>query len=228
MNQSDGLRNRSKQHKAKNTVSKNRDKEILVVVKEVLATLRINFPNTVFGHDKKILLNDIKAMLPGDLEDTGDKSFITPDGGFIYAIIDGVKKYICIPEEKSQGTNDKLYAEGNKTQGTGNAIERLGKNLKVVELLFLDEDINPFVAFIDGCDFDERHTIKDRVISMFGFAKNKTVNLFKTYTNRSGSYFMKGHNFEDGVQLSKWNKNEKYNVILDICEQATNYYYEKR
>ena len=57
-----------------------------------------------------------------------DTSFISPDGGFIFATNkQGERRIILVSEVKHQGTNDKRKDEGLPKQARGNAIERLGK-----------------------------------------------------------------------------------------------------
>ena len=46
-------------------------------------------------------------------------------------------------------------------------VERLGKNFNGLDLLFINEEILPFVTFLQGCDFHETETIGDRVITIF-------------------------------------------------------------
>ena len=179
--QSDSLRNRTEQHKVKNEVSKKQDKKILRVINKVINKLKQNYPNIEIVHEKQLPLSSIKEIIKLNypdlkLETTRDKkvgkrrpTFITPDGGFIYAIIDDKKRYICISEEKTQGTNDKRLLEGKPRQALGNAVERLGKNYNGLEEIFASEGIFPFVTFLQGCDFhkDESNLSKNGYSSSY-------------------------------------------------------------
>jgi type II restriction enzyme len=53
-----------------------------------------------------------------------------PDGGIMFIVDKNNIKYpILITEMKKQGTNDEVIAMTGKAQASGNAIERLGKNV---------------------------------------------------------------------------------------------------
>lgn len=228
MNQSDGLRERTSQHKPKNNTSKQQDKEIKEIVEDVVKVLKDEYSDLDFEVVKEMKLRDISKMLENvPVEPVGERSSIKPDGGFMYLKIKGRDEIICVIEEKSQGTNDKRFVEGQPKQATGNAIERLAKNLKCIELLFSQEKIMPFLVFIDGCDFDVSETIRDRVISMFHFLPNQKINLHKDKYGRAGSYYMRGHCYTDGIQLSRWTEAEKFEVVLDLCKKSINYYKTK-
>ncbi|MCR5060184.1 MAG: hypothetical protein K6A80_04015 [Saccharofermentans sp.] len=106
-----------------------------------------------------------------DFDHSFDDKEIKPDGGVIYLlkirineiVDDGGNKSedfeiierfpLVIAEVKHQGTNDKRAEEGKSAQATGNAIERLGKNLTGIKAMMHYESITPFICFGDGCDF---------------------------------------------------------------------------
>ena len=81
---------------------------------------------------------------------------IVPDGGILYLVNKKqMKNYrwsLVIAEIKRQGTNKERIKEGKSKQATGNAIERLGKNLTGIKAMMNYEDITPFVCFGWGCD----------------------------------------------------------------------------
>jgi type II restriction enzyme len=237
MSKSQSLRERKEQHKEKNTLSKNQEKVMIESVNMVLEYLKNKYPMYKFGWQKKLQLKTIYSVLRNNyklseddlyLEPVKDSTFITPDGGFIWVEINKVKYFILIGEEKHQGTNDKRLAEGKKKQALGNAVERLGKNYNGLDLLFIKEDILPFVTFLQGCDFHKSETISDRVIMIFKGMKKNNINLFKDIASRAGSYFIRGHKWNEGSYGdSDWNKTEMVEILKIVAEQSLNYYIKK-
>jgi type II restriction enzyme len=237
MSQSKGLRNRTEQHKEKNTLSKNQEKVMISAVKETLEYLEKKYPKYEFGWQKKLQLKSIYSILRNVyklseddlyLEPVKDSTFITPDGGFLWIKINNIKYFIFIGEEKHQGTNDRRLSEGKKRQALGNAVERLGKNYNGLDLLFTCEEILPFATFLQGCDFHESETIGDRVITIFKSLRKNNINLFKDKFKRAGSYFIRGHKWDEGKYGdSDWNKNEMLDIFKNISEQSLVYYINK-
>ena len=133
-----------------------------------------------------------------------------------------------IGEQKTQGTNDKRLSEGKKRQALGNAVERVAKNLNALDLLFKKEDILSFVAFFQGCDFNDFETIPDRVIMCFKALKKNHVNLFKDELDRGGSYYMRGHKWDEGTYgESNWTIEEMTKVFKEISQLSLEYYIDK-
>jgi type II restriction enzyme len=235
-NLSELIRNRKNQHIEKNRFSKIQEKLMIVCVNDTLKFLKNKYPKYTFGFQKKLSINEIYLILRnnyglGDsiyLESVKDSTFLTPDGGFIYVIMNGVKRFILIGEQKTQGTNDKRLAEGKSKQALGNAVERLGKNYNCLDLLFSQERILPFVTFLQGCDFDESETIGSRVVMVFKGLKKNTINLFKDSFNRAGTYYMRGHKYnEASYGSSDWTYEEMVNVFKSTSEQSLEYYISK-
>lgn len=79
------------------------------------------------------------------------------------------RKPPLVAEAKRQGTNTARMAEGLPKQSKGNAIERLGKNMRGIDAMFLGETITPFVCFGEGDDFADDSSIRDRVATLNGF-----------------------------------------------------------
>jgi len=229
MAQSDSLRKRTDQHKPKNNESKLQDIKIKNVIDEVQNTLEKKYPKLSFGWQKKITNEEIISTLPPDIpyEEVLDSTFIMPDGGFLFVLLNGKEKYICISEQKKQGTNDQRIQEGKDRQGLGNAVERIGKNLNGMKVLHYDEDILPFVAFLQGCDFHSTETIPDRVKTCFEYLPMNKINLYKDRLNRAGSYFMKGHHYQMVHEREEWSFSQMYETILSISEQSLEYYITK-
>ena len=235
MTLSDSLRNRSDQHGLKNRTSKFQEKDMTVSIESTLSWLQTEYPNYEFGWQKKLMLKSIYSILRNQygltdiyLENVKDTTFITPDGGFIYVVINGVKYFLLIGEQKTQGTNDKRLSEGKKRQALGNAVERLGKNLNGLDLLFIKEEILPFVTFLQGCDFHETETIGNRVITIFKGLKKNSINVVKDVIGRGGCYYMRGHKWDEGTYgESDWTVEEMTNIFKKISQLSMEYYIDK-
>jgi type II restriction enzyme len=189
--------------------------------------LNKKYPNHQFGMDNRIMLRDLEKIVNGDNLSTSKITYLKPDGGFLWIKINGKKYYILISEQKQQGTNDQRLLEGKFIQGKGNAVERLGKNLIGCETLFLEEDIFPFIVFLQGCDFyDNESTIGDRVRTIFRFLPGNTVNLFYV-GRRAGSYFMRGHSMTETPGTSDWTNKEMFENMFTIAVTSVEYYLKK-
>lgn len=177
MSSSDFLRQNINQHAIKNSKSKKMDRDIIIAVSAVMDTLKEEYPSLVFEHQKTMKLVDIIAMISRQYPEYAncfgvplDTSFISPDGGFLFAKNkQGESRMILISEVKRQGTNDARQKEGLPIQAKGNAVERLGKNLIGIRAIFKNEGILPFVCFGSGYDFQPGSSILDRVLTMNEF-----------------------------------------------------------
>ena len=153
------------------------DRDIIIAVNAVMDTLKEEYPSLVFEHQKTMKLVDIIAMISRQYPEYAncfgvplDTSFISPDGGFLFAKNkQGESRMILISEVKRQGTNDARQKEGLPIQAKGNAVERLGKNLIGIRAIFKNEGILPFVCFGSGYDFQPGSSILDRVLTMNEF-----------------------------------------------------------
>lgn len=189
MANSDFLRANKNQHTIKNSQSKYMDKDIDVAVNVVIENLRNKYPELEFEHQKKMSLSDIVSMLSLQFPEYSkyfryerSSSFITPDGGFLFAKNKrGERRIVLVAEIKRQGTNDKRLKEGLQKQARGNAIERLGKNLIGIRAIFKNEGVLPFICFGSGDDFKEGSSIRDRVITMNEFFPLNQVFVEKDY-----------------------------------------------
>jgi type II restriction enzyme len=231
MTQSQQLSENKNQHVQKNLLSQAQDVKIKDVVQVVLDKLIEKYPNLKFGITKTLSLRKIESLIGGSVR-TGAKSNVKPDGGFVWVEINRVKYYVLVSEQKRQGTNDKLLAEGKKKQANGNAAERLGKNVKAFDVLFDAHDIYPFVVFLQGCDFyDEESTIGDRIRTIALFQEMNKINIeWKKIGNRlytGGSYFMRGHSMHQAPGTSDWTFDEMLSILLDVATQSTEYYLSK-
>ncbi len=106
----------------------------------------------------------------------GNPTWIEPDGGLTYIEEWGDHTHcVLIAEAKRQGTNKARMAAGHPKQSKGNAIERLGKNMRGFDAMFGGESITPFVCFGEGDDFAADSSIIDRVATLNGFFPLNTV-----------------------------------------------------
>lgn len=177
MANSDFLRHNINQHTVKNSKSKTMDKEIIQATKAVIDILQDRYPTLKFEWIKTMRLTEIIALLSRQYPELAgmfghpqESSFISPDGGFLFATNrQGERKIVLVSEVKRQGTNDARQKEGLGIQAKGNAIERLGKNLIGIRTIFKNEGIIPFIVFGHGWDFREGSTILDRVLTMNEF-----------------------------------------------------------
>lgn len=241
LGQSESLRRRVEQHKPKNNKSKIDDKDIYIAMNRVVEYLeyRFNLANPVGGRNYKILfekqisteymINFIKEKGKRlEFDEKYLKNSIKPDGGILYLVESDdsgriiMKKPILISEIKRQGTNDERIKEGKKKQATGNAIERLGKNLTGVKTMMNYEKITPFVCFGWGCDFAEDSTAVLAKVSMLNeFYPLNRINVFKKDGGSDFNYFSPVSMF---FREKKWSIDEMYEIMKEIAESAFRYY----
>lgn len=241
MGQSESLRNRIEQHKPKNKKSKIDDKDIYIAMNRVACYIeeRFELSQPLGGRkyeiifDKKIsteyMINFIKEKNKRyEFDEKYMKNTIKPDGGVLYLVekdITGktiMMKPILISEIKRQGTNDERLKEGKEKQATGNAIERLGKNLTGIKAMMNYEKITPFVCFGWGCDFAEDSTTVLAKVSMLNeFYPLNRINVFKRDGGSDFNYFSPVSMF---FREKKWTVDEMYDIMKEIAESAFRYY----
>lgn len=151
MTQHEYLRERFAQHAAKNNLSKHDDVKAKAAMEEVVKILSDMFPQHTFKRKTKLMISQIEKYCNRsfDIDYNYAGRGLQPDGGVIW--MDNTYP-ILISEMKRQGTNNEREAEGKDKQAVGNAIERLGKNLKGFDCLYEKDDILPFICFCWGCD----------------------------------------------------------------------------
>ena len=186
-------------------------------------------------------------MIGVPINERDNKTFINPDGGFVFWEYNGKNYPILISEDKYQGTNDNRFNDGLGRQATGNAIERAGKNINAVKPLFMDKyDVFPYALFCAGCDFHATETISTRVEGINCFKPNhyidiKTkddnmeqyiidnilmnIDVKKWHGEFAASTFIKAHKWNELPNgSSKWNVSERTMILKYIIKQAMIYY----
>lgn len=203
--------------KRKNTIlnktSKNQEKELEEIVFKVKEELETKY-NIDITFEKRLYLSKIVDKLSKldkneEFWFESEKSFINPDGGFLFVNINNEKLPILISEVKNQGTNDRRIREGKKKQAKGNAIERLAKNVMALKKYTEKEKIFPFVCFGYGCDFERKSTILDRISPISEFKPINKINL------KTGSFFF---------QVEKQTKEDIYLKMLEVAEESLKHY----
>jgi len=220
-----------KTYTQKNKESKDQDYLIKFSVQEVINILKEEYPTFHFGVDLTFQTQLLEKIL-GKEPTTKNSSYIQPDGGLVYILINGKKHYILVSEQKRQGTNDERLKEGKEEQSYGNAIERLGKQLKACDVLFGDEDIYPFIAWLQGCDFYEPESnIPDRARTLFHFETENKIHLYWKQISKhvcsGGSYYMRGHSMYEESGTSDWTMDEMIPIMYEISKLSTDYYINK-
>jgi type II restriction enzyme len=83
------------------------------------------------------------------------------------------------------------------------------------------EAIFPFVCFGDGCDFDERSSILDRVVTIAQFGK---LNVEHLHNQGSTGEFDRGTFY---FRLAEWTEREMTELSMKIAERSVYYYFSK-
>lgn len=236
--QHDSLRKRREQHKPKNTKSKFDDKAVyqsMEIVSNYINTrfkMDTDFPDWEldFEHSIQIgyMINFIKRKhMRMEFETKYADRSIVPDGGILYLVNKHNKEKfpLVIAEIKRQGTNKERIREGKEKQATGNAIERLGKNLTGIKTMMNYENITPFVCFGWGCDFaldtEETGTVLSKVVTMNEFYPINRIQVFKKDGDASHNYFSPVSMF---FREEQWSVQEMADIMKEIAETSFRYY----
>jgi type II restriction enzyme len=234
LSQRELLRERYEQHKPKNTRSKNTDKAIYSSMEAVIEYLHHRFKGMLDDYEitfeknikidymiKFIKQKGIRLEFDYDFEDRK----IIPDGGVLFLnkkSSEELKKPLLISEIKVQGTNKKRLKEGKKKQATGNAIERLGKNLTGIKAMMNHEKITPFVCFGQGCDFaPEVKTVLAKVHILNEFYDLNRTHVFKKDGNSDNNYYSPVSMY---FREEEWSEEEMFDIMKEIAETALRYY----
>ena len=239
MSQHDSLRNRKAQHAPKNKKSKQDDKDIFKAMEMVDEYLRNKddfkgfFENDWDIEFKKDL--EIDYMIKFIKKKNIRKEFnlecvdrkIKPDGGVLYLVKKDTKEKfpLVIAEIKRQGTNKERAKEGKEPQATGNAVERLGKNLVGIRAMMNYEEITPFVCFGWGDDFEldteKTKTVRTKVIMLNQFYDMNKIYVFKRDGNVGNNSFAPVSMF---FREEKWTPEEMFKIMKEIAETSIRYY----
>lgn len=238
MSQHESLRSRKEQHKPKNKESKKDDKDIYLAMNNVHQYLLDRFKMSENYLDYEIVFEKNievrymiemidKAKLRREFEYKYIDRTIVPDGGVLYLYKKETKEKLplVIAEIKRQGTNKERLEEGKKKQATGNAIERLGKNLAGIKAMMNYEDITPFVCFGWGCDFDinneESGTVMSKVVMLNEFYPINKIYVFKRDGNSNfNSYAPVSMYFRE----EQWDVEEMTDIMKEIAETSFRYW----
>jgi type II restriction enzyme len=147
-------------------------------IQDLICVLNILYPNVGFKWKQKLSKYEISKE--PNYKPHSEKSGVKPDGGILYAVIDGIEYPILVCEAKKQGTNDVRLGEGKTKQAKGNAIERAFKNFEEFRIYFEDYSYFPYVIFASGCDFEEGSSINDRLDAMTRYKPRNVDYLFDT------------------------------------------------
>lgn len=241
MSQHDELRKRVEQHKPKNKKSKNDDKAIKKASERVILYLETRFEDKIkeegyqLIYEKKISLAEMAKFITRktdhprtDFDKTYFDRQIMPDGGVIYLVKRNNEKLpLIISEVKRQGTNDERKKEGKNKQSTGNAIERLGKNLIGIRAMMQYEDIVPFVCFGWGCDFSEGSENKTVLAKISTLNQLYPLNKTFVFKKDAFSHLGKSTGFSPVSMYfreAEWTENEMYEIMKEIAETSFRYY----
>lgn len=237
MGQHESLRNRIEQHKQKNTKSKLDDKQIYVAMQNVAEYLvqrfdmPTKFPRFQIQFEKNIKVQYMIDMIKKrNVRHEFDIDFadrvIVPDGGVLYLVNSDTQEKLplVIAEIKRQGTNAERQAEGKAKQPTGNAIERLGKNMTGIKAMMNYEKITPFVCFGWGCDFapsKECGTVLSKVVMMNEFYPINKIYVFKKDGNSDLNYFSPVSMY---FREERWTVEEMTDIMKEIAETSFRYW----
>lgn len=233
MTQHDSLRKRTEQHKPKNEKSKHDDKDVYKSMAMVMDYLRnkkefASDCDLEFSHqiEVKYMIDFIKrkGVRKEFNYEFADRTII-PDGGILYLIKNKEKFPLVIAEIKRQGTNKERLKEGKSKQATGNAIERLGKNLIGIRTMMNYEEITPFVCFGWGCDFaldiEETGTVRSKVVMMNEFYNLNQIYVYKKEGNANVNSFAPVSMY---FREEPWSVNEMFDIMKEIAETSIRYY----
>lgn len=210
-----------------NLTSKTQETELGKALRAVERKLRKEFDQLHFHHARELPLEEIVEGLRQEFPDVDfttprKGTCMRPDGGILSVVdLEGDRHPILIPEVKNQGTNDVRAAEGKSRQASGNAIERLGKNVIGFRAAMLAEEIMPFVCFGYGCDFEAGSSIRDRVvtIAMFG-----PLNRISVMNEGEAKRFNRGSFF---FREKAWSERKMAEVMHEVARRSIDYYFAK-
>ncbi len=234
MSQHELLRKRKNQHKPKNKNSKKDDSNIrqagLKVIKYLNKRFNISsdYPNYELTFENAIKISDMIKFIKlknkrTEFYDFDDRK-IEPDGGIIYLHNKDtdINYPLVIAEVKRQGTNKERQAEGKNKQSTGNAIERLGKNLTAIKAYLHYENITPFVCFGHGCDFSPN----EKTVLAKVYCLNEFYDINKIFVNKKDNDTDHGGFSPVSMYFREedWTVDEMFDIMKEIAEYSFRYW----
>jgi len=226
-------------NKIASSKSKKTEKKLAIVSKHVLGDLQDEFPEEKIEIQSQLgnkeLIEATKKFFEQTIyvEANGEplkamtnnlRSSIRPDGGIITIEIEGKKHVVLVAENKIQGTNKKRKQEGEIKQAMGNAIERLAKNVKEIELFTALEEITPYVTFASGCDLYEGSPIQERVRSLTCRTGFNKIYLYDALSCNGERPLKRATIF---MREEEWSYEEIYDVLYEMASGAVEYYLKK-
>lgn len=180
-----------------------------------------------------------KVLKGSELFETNKNCSISPDGGLFYMTLESRTYCFLIVEDKCQGTNDTRFVRKLPKQASGNAIERVFKNLNASWHLFKDLPVSPYLVFVSGCDFHSTETIIDRIGPMSNFGKKplvwektsenifnvdemkEKINIKKNMNREFATFCVKTHKYNEFPNGSTmWLREERLTIMKHIAEQS--------
>jgi hypothetical protein len=227
----------------------------IVIVFEMAHLRNIHIGNQIAGGVCQKSEQTLKDILPRLIESFQDymgecdiswtnklnfeNCFIKPDGGAFFLTYRGRRFCFLTIEDKYQGTNDTLYREGKNRQSTGNAIERVFKNINTSWHLFKDLPICPYVVFVAGCDFHHTETIIHRIGPASNFGRRPIIrevcadgrfdmsgvcdeiDIHKDQNREFGIFCVKAHKYDEHPnKTSMWTSEERLHVLEHVGKKA--------
>ena len=201
-------------------------------LKDILPRLEESF-------ERYLLDEGIEGKISWKKELKFESCSIRPDGGLFYLTCAKGTFCFLVVEDKYQGTNDNLYAEGKNRQSTGNAIERAFKNINASWNLFKDLHISPYVIFVAGCDFHHSESIIHRIGPVSNFGRRPIIrealpdgtfdmtgvcdeiDIHKDQNREFGIFCVKAHKYDEHPnKASIWTSEERFKVLDHIGKKA--------
>lgn len=202
-------------------------------------SLKDVLPRLVKSFERYLVDEGIEGKISWKKELKFESCSIRPDGGLFYLTCAKGTFCFLVVEDKYQGTNDNLYAEGKRRQSTGNAIERAFKNINTSWNLFKDLHISPYVIFVAGCDFHHSESIIHRIGSVSNFGRHPIVrealpngtfdmtgvcdeiDIHKDQNREFGIFCVKAHRYDEHPnKTSMWTSEERFKVLDHIGKKA--------
>lgn len=165
----------------------------------VLTFLKQKYGNN-FVYEKSLPKELIAQKIVENYVPHSNKPKVSPDGGIIYYISDGMKYPILISEAKKQGTS----LVGAK----GNAIERAYKNFEEFRIFCDDLNYFPYVIFIYGTDFVDGSYINDRLDAMTRYLPRNEEYIF--HEKKLATIYVDPNGFSE---------DETYERLLSVAEK---------